>query len=85
MLQNTNRNPPSCPASRGGQHIDRLPGSNLADPDREEEQRRGQKVAASTYRTFCAPISAMPKPLMAGPNNTPMLVVLWMNAFAVVS
>jgi hypothetical protein len=40
----------------------------------------------SIVSTIFGPALASAVPLiMAGPNNTPMLVVLWMNAFAVVS
>ena len=42
-----------------------------------------RNVAEFTYRTFSAPIIAMSTPLIAGPNNNPMLFVPWIKAFAV--
>ncbi len=84
--KNTNRNPTimSCITgvdSTSSPFVVRVSRTRIGKRNNAETK----KVAASTYSTFCAPISAIPKPLMAGPSSTPMLVVLWINAFAVVS
>ena len=44
-----------------------------------------KNVTASTYRTFCDPISAMPTPLINGPMSRPVLVVVCKRAFAAVN
>src|SRR5574341_228868 len=42
-------------------------------------------VPALRYKTFCAPIVAIPSPLIAGPTRSPILAVPWINALAAVS
>ena len=42
-------------------------------------------MALLTYDTTCMPMVAMPRPLMAGPTNVPMMAVLATHAFAAIN